>query len=60
MQVTLGLTLDEHSWLQEAVDQMLDDIPHMYDSEDSEHMLRTGRAIAARLRKVEQEQVYTH
>lgn len=60
MQVTLTLTLNEYSWLQEAVHQMMDDIPHYYDSDASEDMLRIGRAIDARLRKVEQEQVYTH
>lgn len=60
MKISLEMTMDEHSWLQEAVDQMLDDIPHYYDSEESERMLRLGRAIQARLKKVEQEQVYTH
>ena len=58
MNVTIRLTLTEYSWLQEAVHQMLDDIPHTYDSD--EEMLRVGRGIDAQLRKVEQEQVYTH
>jgi hypothetical protein len=60
MNVTIRLTLTEYSWLQEAVHQMLDDIPHTYDSDASEDMLRVGRGIDAQLRKVEQEQVYTH
>jgi hypothetical protein len=60
MNVTIRLTLNEYSWLQEAVNQMLDDIPHYYDSDASEDMLRIGRGIDAQLRKVEQEQIYTH
>lgn len=60
MNVTIRLTLNEYSWLQEAVNQMLDDIPHYYDSDASEDMLRVGRGIDAQLRKVEQEQIYTH
>ena len=60
MNVTIRLTLNEYSWLQEAVHQLLDDIPHYYDSDASEDMLRVGRGIDAQLRKVEQEQIYTH
>lgn len=60
MTVTIQLTFDEYSWLREAVDQMLDDIPHMYGEDDSERMMRIGRAIHARLERAEQEQVYTH
>lgn len=60
MTVTIQLTFDEYSWLREAVDQMLDDIPHMYGKDDSERMMRIGRAIHAHLERAEQEQVYTH
>ena len=60
MQVTLALTLDEYSWLREAMHQMNDDIPHLYCDEDSERMLHTGRAIARKFERIEQEQVYTH
>ncbi len=60
MQVTLTLTLDEYSWLREAMHQMDDDIPHMYATEDAERMLRVGRGIARKFERIEQEQVYTH
>ena len=60
MNVSIRLTLDEYSWLREAVDSMLDDIPHLYEYTDSERMLLIGRGIAAQLEKAEQVQVYTH
>lgn len=58
--VTIQLTHDEYSWLREAVDQMLDDIPHYYDEQDADRMMRIGKAIHAHLERAEQEQVYTH
>lgn len=60
MNVSIRLTLEEYSWLQEAVHQMLDDIPHLYDSEAAGYMMRIGKGIDAQLLKLEQEQVYTH
>ena len=60
MTVTITLTLDEYSWVREAVDQMSDDIPHFYASDDAERMNAIGRAIAKKLKQVEQMQVSKH
>jgi len=60
MQVTLTLTLDEFSWLREAMHQMADDIPHFYDDDDVERMNALGRSIAKKFDQVEQAQVYSH
>lgn len=60
MKVDISLTIDEFSWLREAVDQMLDDIPHFYETQDAERLLRVGRGIHSKMESMEQVQVYTH